>query len=49
MNAIEQLKATAGTPAVIFEPTQIFFKVSGNLEIKDTGKALPYVRGSDLY
>ena len=46
MNAIEQLKATAGTPAVIFEPTQIFFKVSGNLEIKDTGKALPYVEGA---
>ena len=46
MNAIEQLKATAGTPAVIFEPTQIFFKLSGNLEIKDTGKALPYVEGA---
>ena len=37
MNAIEQLKATA-TPAVIFEPTQIFFKVSGNLEIKTQAK-----------
>lgn len=46
MNAIQMLNDTAGVPAVVVQPTEIFFKISGHLEIKDTGKALDYVEGA---